>query len=124
MKRLLVAIAILLAPCLSLADAGDTRMVEVWECKLNEGATAADAAAQNAKWLAFVRKTNAGIDSYGMERVVGGGGTFMFADIYPNLEAWGAAKQAMDSDAGRAIDASFAKLLECSSNGLYKSTEH
>lgn len=124
MKRLLVAIAILMAPVLCVADAGDTSMVEVWECKLKDGATAADAAAQNAKWLAFVRKVNAEIDSYGMERVVGAGGTFMFADIYPDLAAWGAAKKAMDSDAGRALDEGFLKLLDCSSNGLYKSTEH
>lgn len=124
MNRQVLAIALLLIPTLCLAEAGDTRMVEVWECSLKDDATADAVAAHNAKWLAFVRQTNADINSYGMERVVGSGGTFMFADVYPDMAAWGAAKKAMDSDAGRALEAGFGELLECESNRLFKSTEH
>jgi len=124
MKRFLLAIAFLMAPVLCLADAGDTSVVEVFQCTSNEGKTADEVAAHNAKWLAFVRQTNADINSYGMQRVVGDGATFMFADIYPDLQVWGAVKNALDSDAGRALDEGFDDLLDCTSNRLYRSTQH
>jgi hypothetical protein len=124
MQRLLLAIVFLAAPALCLADAGDTQVVEVWQCTIKEGKTADEVAAHNAKWLAFVRQTNADINSYGMERVVGESGSFMFADIYPDLQTWGAVKSALDSEAGEAFDQGFGELLDCESNQLYKSTQH
>lgn len=124
MKNLLLAIVFLLAPALCLAEAGDTRVIEVWNCSIKDGKTAAEVAAHNAKWLAFVRQTSAEVDSYGMERIVGTDGSFMFADIYPDLAAWGAVKNALDSDAGRALEQVFGELLDCESNRLYKSTQH
>lgn len=124
MKNVLIAIVFLLTPVLCLAEAGDTSVVEVWECTINDGKTADQVAAHNAKWLAFVRQTNAEINSYGLERIVGGSGPFMFADIYPDLAAWSAAKASLDSDAGRALEQGFNELLECNSNRLYKSTQH
>ena len=124
MKNVLIAIALLLAPALCLAEAGDTRVVEVWDCTLNDGKTADQVAAHNAKWLAFVRQANPDINSYGMQRIVGSGQPFMFADVYPNLAIWGAAKSLLDSDEGRALEQGFNELLECSSNRLYNSTQH
>ena len=124
MKRLFLAIVFLMAPALCLAEAGDTRVIEVWECTLNDGKTAAEVKAHNTKWLALVRKTNAEINSYGMERIVGAGGPFMFADVYPDLQAWGAAKASLDSDEGRALEQGFSELLTCEKNRLYKSTQH
>ena len=124
MKKLLLAIVFLMAPVLCLADAGDTAVIEVFQCTINEGKTADEVAAHNAKWLAFVRQTNADINSYGMQRVVGDGATFMFADIYPDLQVWGAVKNALDSDAGKALDQGFDDLLDCTSNRLYRSTQH
>ena len=124
MRKLLTAIVFLMIPLLGLAEAGDTRVIEVWDCTIKEGKTADEVAAHNAKWLAFVRQTNAEIDSYGMERIVGEGGSFMFADIYPDLAAWGAAKNALDSQAGSDLEAGFGELLDCDSNRLYKSTQH
>jgi len=124
MKKLFLAIVFLMAPALGLAEAGDTRVIEIFECSLNEGKTAAEVKAHNTKWLAFVRKTNAEINSYGMERIVGEGGPFMFADVYPDLAAWGAAKASLESDEGRALEQGFGDLLTCSKNRLYKSTQH
>ena len=124
MIKLLLAIVFLLAPALCLAEAGDTQVIEVWNCTIKDDKTVADVEAHNAKWLAFVRQTNAEVDSYGMERIVGEGGTFMFADIYPDLAAWGSVKNALDSDAGRALEQGFGELLDCDSNRLYKSTQH
>jgi hypothetical protein len=124
MKKLLLAIVFLMAPALCLAEAGDTRVVEVYNCNLKDGKTAAEVEAHNATWLAFVRQTSAGVNSYGMERMVGDGADFMFADVYPDLGAWSAVKKALHSDAGQAIEQGFGDLLDCDSNRLYNSTEH
>ena len=124
MRQLLLAIVFLLTPALCLAEAGDTQVVEVWNCTLKEGKTAADVEAHNAKWLKFVRQTSSAVDSYGMESMVGDAGTFVFADVYPDLAAWGAVKTALDSDAGRALEQGFGELLDCTANRLYKSTQH
>jgi pantothenate kinase type III len=124
MKRVLLAIFTLFIPALGLADAGDTRVMEVWNCTINEGKTADEVAAHNAKWLAFARQTNPEIRSYGLTSIVGESGTFMFADSYPDLAAWGAAKKAMESEQGQALGAGFDALLKCSKNGLHESTEH
>jgi len=124
MQKLLLAIVFLLAPMLCLADAGDTRVVEVWNCTIKDGKTEEEVRAHNSKWLAFVRQTSPGANSYGMERMVGEGGSFMFADVYPDLAAWGAVKKALDTEAGSAFEAGFGELLDCNSNRLYKSTEH
>jgi len=124
MQKLLLAIVFLLAPVLCLADAGDTSVVEVWNCTIKDGKTEAEVRAHNSKWLAFVRQTNPEINSYGMQRIVGESGSFMFADIYPDLATWGAVKKALDSEAGNAFDAGFDELVDCTSNRLYKSTQH
>lgn len=124
MKRLLLTIVFLLAPALCLAEAGDTQVVEVWNCAIKDGKTAAEVQAHNGKWLAFVRQTSAGVDSYGMQNIVGDAGAFVFADVYPDLAAWGAVKNALDSDAGRALEQGFGELLDCTANRLYKSTQH
>jgi len=124
MKKLALAVVFLFIPALGLADAGDTRIMEVWNCTLNEGKTAEEVAAHNAKWLAFVRQTNPDIRSYGLTPIVGTSGTFMFADSYPDLASWGAAKKAMDSDEGSALGAGFDALLKCGQNQLHESTEH
>ena len=119
-----MAVAFLIVPVLCIADAGDKQVVEVYSCSIKDGKKIADVEAHNAKWLAFVRQTSPGISSYGMERIVGDGANFVFADIYPDLAAWSATKQALHSDAGMAIEAGFGELLDCDSNRLYYSTEH
>jgi hypothetical protein len=124
MQKILLAIVFLLAPALCLADAGDTNVIEVWNCKIKDGKTEADVRAHNTKWLAYVRQTSPEINSYGMERIVGTDGSFMFADAYPDLATWAAAKKSLDSDAGNALDMGFAELVECDSNRLYNTTEH
>ena len=125
MKRTLIAmLALLTVPAMSLADAGDTRVLEMYHCALKEGKTAEEVAAHNAKWLAFVRKTDAGINSYGLQPIVGESNSFMFADTYPNLAVWGAAKDSLNSDEGSALEEGFSQLLDCKHNRLFKSTEH
>ena len=124
MKKLILTAAFLVVPTLGLADAGDTRIMEVWSCTLKDGKTPDEVMAHNAKWLAFVRQASSDVQSYGLVPIVGDAGTMTFADSFPDLNAWSAVKKAMDSDEGRALMEGFDTMLECSGNRLYESTEH
>ena len=64
------------------------------------------------------------VRSYALSTVVGNLTKFVFADTYPNMAAWSAAKSAADSDEGKAIEATFENLMECTKNRLFESTEH
>jgi hypothetical protein len=64
------------------------------------------------------------VRSYALRTVVGDLTKFVFADTYPNMAAWPAAKSAEESAEGKAIEAAFEDLMECTKNRLYESTEH
>lgn len=126
MKKFLLALVLCFAPLFVLADAGDVRTVEMWNCTLKDGKKMEDIQANNVKWLAMVRKATGSdsIRSYAMTTVVGDLKAFMFVDTYPDLATWSKAKSAAQTPEGQAIDATFNELSECTENRLFKSTEH
>jgi len=126
MSRILLALALCLAPFVVFADAGDVRAVEMWSCKLKEGKKMEDIQANNSKWLAMTRKATGSDDirSYALTSYVGDLTTFMFIDTYPDLATWSKAKSAAQTPEGQAIDDTFNELSECSENRLLKSTQH
>ena len=122
MKKLLLAIVFLAAPGLALAD-DHTSIVEFWKCELKDGVEMDDVKANNEKWLALTRKT-AGTEevvSYMLTTVVGDQSKFLFADVFPDMKAWAAAKSAEESDEGKAIEDAFDAMMDCEDNRLYKS---
>ena len=125
MKKFIHAI-VFCAAGISLAAHADSRVVELWQCELEEGKTMEEVAAANGKWLAFVNKSVEGgdIHSYALESIVGDSTGFKFADTFPNRKAWAAAKDAIESPEGKAVEAGFEGIFKCSENRLYKSTEH
>ena len=126
MRRMILAAIFCFTPLIGLADAGDVRIIEMWQCELKEGQKMEDVKANNTKWLAMTRKAAASDDvrSYALSTVVGDLTKFVFVDTFPDMAAWSAAKSAEKSDAGDAIEAAFEELMECTKNRLYKSTEH
>ena len=74
----------------------------------------------------MTRKAAASDDvrSYALNTVVGDLTKFVFVDTFPDMAAWSAAKSAAESDEGKAIEAAFEELMECTKNHLYESTEH
>ena len=126
MRRMILAAIFCFTPLIALADAGDDRIVEMWQCELKEGQKMEDVKANNTKWLAMTRKAAASDDvrSYALNTVVGDLTKFVFVDTFPDMAAWSAAKSAEKSDAGDAIEAAFEELMECTKNQLFKSTEH
>ena len=125
MRRMILAAIFCFTPLIALADAGDVRIVEMWQCELKEGQKMEDVKANNTKWLAMTRKEAASDDvrSYALSTIVGDQSKFVFVDTFPNLAAWSAAKSA-ESEEGKAIEASFNELMDCTKNRLFKGTEH
>ena len=125
MRRMILAAIFCFTPLIGLADAGDVRIVEMWQCELKEGQKMEDVKANNTKWLAMTRKEAASDDvrSYALSTIVGDQSKFVFVDTFPNLAAWSAAKSA-ESEEGKAIEATFNELMECTKNRLFKGTEH
>ena len=125
MIKVILVLAFLAAPLLAWAD-DHTRIVEFWKCEMKDGKEASDVEANNKKWLALTRKTAGSeeVNSYMMTTVVGDQSKFMFADVYPDMASWSAAKSAEESDEGAAIEATFNELMDCTENRLYESTRH
>ena len=125
MRRMIIAAIFCFTPLIGLADAGDVRIVEMWQCELKEGQKMEDVKANNTKWLALTRKEAASDDvrSYALSTIVGDQSKFVFVDTFPNITAWSAAKSA-ESAEGKAIEATFNELMECTKNRLFESTEH
>ena len=125
MRRIILAFVFCFTPLICLANAGDVRIVEMWQCELKDGQKMEDVKANNTKWLAVTRKEAASDDvrSYALSTIVGDQSKFVFVDTFPNLAAWSAAKSA-ESEEGKAIEAAFENLMECTKNRLYEGTEH
>ena len=126
MRRIILAFVFCFTPLVCLANAGDVRIVEMWQCELKDGQKMEDVKANNTKWLAMTRKEAASDDvrSYALSTVVGDLTKFVFIDTFPDMAAWSAAKSAEESDEGKAIEAAFEELMKCTKNRLYESTEH
>ena len=123
MKKFILVLVFLLLPGLCLADSHESSIVEMWKCKLKDGKKMEDLEANNTKWLALARKNtgNDEVNSYILSTVVGSQETFQYADIYPDMATWSAAKSAEESEEGKAIEAVFDELSDCTDNRLYKS---
>ena len=124
MKKLMAAIVFLAASGAATAD--DTRLLEIYKCKLKDGVKMEDVRANNVRWLANTR-TNAGTDdinSYALQPKVGDLGHFMFIDVYPDMMTWAKAESAGDTEESKAIEAAFNEMLDCDKNRLYESTKH
>jgi hypothetical protein len=121
MKKLILgALASIALFGFSVAAYADS-VSEVYNCKLEEGKTLEDAQAVNSKWLAFVRaNVDEEIRSTAATPLVGDSDSFLYVDTYPDLETWAAAKAALDTDEGQAVEGEFEGVMECSGNRLWE----
>ena len=116
---------LLLSACASLAlisaGAWADKVSEVFECEFEKGATLADAQAVNAKWLAFMKaNVSEDITSVAATVLVGDFDEFLYVDTYPDLATWAAAKAALETDEGQAIENGFSDVSECDESTLYR----
>jgi hypothetical protein len=124
MKVLMLITTLVFATSVMAAGADETRVVNLWQCKLKEDKTIDNVHAANGKWVKYVNAQVAGgdIHSYVLQTVVGAARSFLYADSYPNLAAWEAAS-AIETDEMKAIDKGLGEVAECSNNTLHKSKE-
>lgn len=116
-----IAAIVLLGTC--LAANAESTIVEVWDCKLDEGKTIEDVHTANAKWLAFVNgKVEGEVTSHVGESVVGKQGGFLYVDSFPDLATWGAVKAALESPEGEALEEELDGTATCTNNRLYEMT--
>jgi len=116
---------LLLGACASLAlfstGAWADQVSEVFECKLEKGMTMANAQAVNANWLAFMHKNvSEDITSAAATVLVGKSNKFRYVDTYPDLATWAAAKAALETDEGQAVEGAFEGIIDCDENKLYR----
>jgi len=116
-SRILIACTFLCASGFAVADS----VTEVWTCKLEEDKTIEDVQAVNSKWQKWVNENveGGGITSAVGTSVVGNSEIFLFVDTYPSLGTWSAAKTALDSEEGEALEELFEGTSDCSENRLW-----
>jgi len=121
MKKLLLGVFTSVALLCFSAGAWADKISELFECELEKGATIADAQAINVKWLAFMRaNVSEDISSVAATVVVGDFDEFLYVDTYPDLATWAAAKTALETDEGQALETSFGDVMECDESTLYR----
>ena len=119
-KLLLSAFASMALLCFS-AGAWADRVSEVFECELEKGKTIADAQEVNKQWLAFMKaNVSEDITSVAATVLVGKSDEFRYVDTYPDLATWAAAKAALETDEGQAVEGGFEGVIECDENKLYR----
>jgi hypothetical protein len=110
--------------CVSVVAAAEPTYEEVWTCTLEENKTIDDVQAANSKWLKWINENVKGgnISSSVVSSVVGNAKIFLYVDSYPDLTTWSAAKAALDTEEGQAVEEVFEGVSECTENHLYKMT--
>jgi len=121
LKTLIMTTAI----TLSTAASADTRIIEVWNCKMLDGKTNEQLQSVNTAWQTFMNSKvqGAGVRSSVMTSVVGDLTSFLAADSYPSMASWVEAKAALKTPEGQAAEVAWNSVAPCTSSALYESTE-
>lgn len=116
-----VAVALALMS-VAVVAAAEERIIEVWNCKAADGKTIEDVHEANAKWVKYMNAHVDGGDiiSYVLQPIVGKSNTFMYADSFPSMASWGAAK-AHESEELTAIEEELNSVAVCNENTLHNS---
>jgi hypothetical protein len=118
--KLLIAMVLSISFQLAHAD-----VIQIWNCKLQEGKTDADLAAATRTWLAASKKLpgNKKLEvRHNFPVVAGvGDGAFTFVTISPNFEDWGKAAQAYPGSESQKQDEAWAEIASCHGSSLWAS---
>jgi hypothetical protein len=102
-------------------------VLQVWECTLHDGKTAADVLKVSSAWLAAAKGMKGGADLkvyHDFPMVANAGeGTFEFILAAPNVETWGAFMGGYPGSAAARADAEWNATASCSGNTLWESVE-
>jgi hypothetical protein len=122
--RLVAAVTLLMA---SISVSANTRVVDVWTCKLNEGNSAEDLNAINDKWLTWANKQSYGGDiqaSIAVPTVSDNLDVVLILCSYPDRAIYDADMDAsIGTPEGHALQAEYQAVATCESNTVYEVTE-
>ncbi|HIG59949.1 MAG TPA: hypothetical protein EYQ22_03560 [Gammaproteobacteria bacterium] len=104
------------------ASAAEARVINLWECTVNESKTMDDVHAANGKWVKYVNAQIDGgdIHSYVLTPIVGMADTFKYVDSFPSLTSWTTLDE-IDNDEMKAIEKGLNEAASCASNTLHRS---
>jgi hypothetical protein len=120
--RLLTALALSCTFTLANAD-----VVQVWDCKMQEGKTGADLDAASSVWLAAAKKLpgNSKLEAWHNFPIAAntGDGGFSFVTITPDFKAWGKATEAYGGSSAAKADQAWEEVASCSGSSLWASEQ-
>jgi len=110
------------------AWAAENRIINMVDCKLDEGMTIEDVQEVNGRWIRYMNKNVPGGDirSFVVRAVIGDSEpSFLFIDSFPSLASWSAMVEAEDGDDKeiKEIMAALEKASTCSKNTLHRAEE-
>ncbi|MCJ7555824.1 MAG: hypothetical protein MUP90_02785 [Gammaproteobacteria bacterium] len=108
-----------------LANTADARVLQVWNCTLNDGKTVADVEKVSADWLKAVHSMESGkkFEVYLNFPMTGNAeeGSFLFVMIAPDGASWGAFEDSYPGSAASKADAAWNAVADCSGSSLWNS---
>ena len=110
------------------AWAAENRIINMVDCKLDEGMTIEDVQEVNGRWVRYMNKNVPGGDirSFVVRAIVGDSEpSFIFIDSFPSLASWSAMVEARDGDDKeiKEIVAALEKASTCSGDTLHRAEE-
>ena len=110
-----------------LANTADARVLQVWNCSLNEGKTGAEVEKVSADWLKAVHTMESGkkFEVYLNYPMTGDAdeGSFLFVLIAPDWASWGAFEDSYEDSAASKTDEAWNAVADCSGSSLWNSVK-
>jgi hypothetical protein len=116
---------ILFTLMMGLSTLAGANVVQVWECKLNEGKTEAELMKASSAWLAAAKSMKGGEEfkvyhEYPLAANAGDG-RFNFILIVPGTEKWGVFMGGYQDSAAAAADEAWGEAATCTGSSLWES---
>ena len=110
-----------------LANTADARVLQVWNCTLNDGKTVADVEKVSADWLKAAHSMESGkkLEVYLNFPMTGNAeaGSFLFVMISPDATSWGAFEDSYEGSAASKSDSAWNAVADCSGSSLWNSVK-
>ena len=107
------------------ASASADNVVQLWNCKLNDGKTGADVVAGSSAWLKAAKSMKGGKDleayvDFPLAAPTGDGG-FNFVLVAPDVKTWGVFNNGYNDSPVAKADDEWADIATCSGSSLWSS---
>lgn len=126
MKNRIIALSLALTMLL-FAGQASANIVQLWECRTNDGSTADDVMRVSKEWTDAARSMDGGADMEVFvewaEATSGKQGSFNFVMVLADFATWGTFTDNYDGSAAAEADAAFFEAASCDTSTLWDSIE-